>query len=98
MRSVVKHDGKDHRKFLVERPRTLASNASGETGAEKSHTPPTQRDYERAIKAIAESRSQVQRLIDATQRDEHYTLGQLGPILSDLKDAEAALQQLRNYA
>jgi hypothetical protein len=98
MRSVITQDGKYHRKFLVARAHIVAANASGEPGAEKSHTPPAQRDYERAIKAIAESRSQVQRLIDAIHRDEHYTLGELGPILSDLKDAEAALGQLRNYA
>lgn len=43
-----------------------------------SHTPLTRRDYERTIKAIVQSRREVQKLIDATQRDEHFTLGQLG--------------------
>ena len=62
-----------------------------------SRTPPTRRDYERTIKAIVQSRQEVQKLIDATQRDEHFTLGQLGPILTNLKEAQSILEQLRNY-
>ncbi len=38
-----------------------------------SRTPPTRRDYERTIKAIVQSRQEVQKLIDATQRDEHFS-------------------------
>jgi hypothetical protein len=63
-----------------------------------SHTPPTRRDYERTIKAIVQSRREVQELIDATQHDEHFTLGQLGPILANLKEAQSILEQLRNYS
>lgn len=62
-----------------------------------SRTPPTQRDYERAIEAMVQSRQEVQKLDDATQRDEHFTLGQLGPILINLKEAQSILEQLRNY-
>ena len=62
-----------------------------------SRTPPTRRDYERTIKAIVQSRQEVQKLIDATQRDEHFTLGQLGPILANLKEAQSLLEQLRYY-
>jgi hypothetical protein len=62
-----------------------------------SQTPPTRRDYERAIEAMVQSRQEVQKLIDATQRDEHFTLGQLGPILTNLKEAQSILEQLRNY-
>lgn len=58
---------------------------------------PTQRDYQRASKAIAQSRQEVEKLIDATQRDEHFTFGQLGPILANLKEAQSILEQLRNY-
>jgi hypothetical protein len=63
-----------------------------------SRTTPTQRDYERAIKAIVQSRQKVQKLVDATQRDEHFTLGKLGPILANLKEAQSILEQLRNYS
>ena len=62
-----------------------------------SRTPPTRRDYERTIKAIVQGRQEVQKLIDATQRDEHFTLGQLGPILANLKEAQSLLEQLRYY-
>ena len=62
-----------------------------------SRTPPTRRDYERTIKAIVQSRQEVQKLIDATQRDEHFTLGQLGPILANLKEAQSLLEQLRYF-
>ena len=63
-----------------------------------SRPPPTRRDYERTIKAIVQSRQEVQKLIDATQRDEHFTLGQLGPILANLKEAQSLLEQLRYYS
>ena len=62
-----------------------------------SRTPPTRRDYERAIEAMVQSRQEVQKLIDATQRDEHFILGQLGPILANLKEAQTLLEQLRHY-
>jgi hypothetical protein len=62
-----------------------------------SRTPPTRRDYERAIKVIVQSRQEVRKLVDATQRDEHFTLGQLTPILANLKEAQTLLEQLRNY-
>ena len=60
-----------------------------------NHTPLTRRDYEHTIKAIVQSRQEVQKLRDATQRDEHFTLGQLGPILANLKEAESLVEQLR---
>ena len=37
-----------------------------------SRTPPTRRDYERTLKAIVQSRQEVQKLVDATQRDEYF--------------------------
>jgi len=58
----------------------------------------TKRDYQRAIKAIAASRREVQQLIDATRRDEQYILSLLGPMLCELRDARATLEQLRNNA
>ena len=59
-----------------------------------SHTPLTRRDYERTIEAIVQIRQEVQKLVDANQRDEHFTLGQLGPILANLKEAQTILEQL----
>ena len=38
-----------------------------------SRTPPTRRDYERTIKAIVQSRQEVQKLIDAARSDEHFS-------------------------
>ncbi|MCY3010291.1 MAG: hypothetical protein NTY42_10660 [Planctomycetota bacterium] len=61
-----------------------------------SRTPPTRRDYESAIEAIVLSRREVQKLIDATHRDEEYILSLLGPILSNLEDAQSTLLQLRS--
>ena len=63
-----------------------------------SQAPLTKRDYQRAIKAIAASRREVQQLIDATRRDEQYILSHLGPMLCELRDARATLEQLRNNA
>ncbi len=63
-----------------------------------SRTTPTQREYGRAIKAIAQSRQHIERLLADVGRDEHYTLSILGSILSNLKDAQASLEHLRNNA
>ena len=38
-----------------------------------SRTPPMRRDYERTIKAIVQSRREVQKLIDAARSDEHFS-------------------------
>jgi hypothetical protein len=38
-----------------------------------SHTPLTRRDYERTIKAIVQSRQEVQKLRDAARSDEHFS-------------------------
>ncbi len=59
---------------------------------------PTQRDYQRASKAIAQSRQEVERLLADVDRDELYTLSLLGPILANLKDAQATIEHLRNNA
>jgi hypothetical protein len=63
-----------------------------------SRTTPTQCEYVRAIKAIAKSRQHVEMLLADVDRNEHYVLSLLGPILSNLKDAQATLEHLRNYA
>lgn len=63
-----------------------------------SQTSPTQREYGRAIKAIAQSRREVERLLADVSWDQEYTLGQLARILSDLKDAQATLEHLQNHA
>jgi len=41
-----------------------------------------------AQQSIQASRSAVAKLIDATLRDDHYTLARLGPILAELRAAE----------
>lgn len=63
-----------------------------------SQTTPTQRDYGRAIKAIAQSRQHIERLLAGVDRDEHYVLSLLGPILANLKEADDHLRQLRDNA
>jgi len=63
-----------------------------------SRTTPTQREYGRAIKAIAQSRREVERLLADVPREELYVLSLLGPILANLKDAQATLENLRNNA
>lgn len=63
-----------------------------------SQLSPTRRDYARALKAIAQSRQQVERLLADVDRDENYVLSLLGPILANLKDAQATLENLRNNA
>lgn len=63
-----------------------------------SRTIPTQREYGRAIKAVAQSRQHIEKLLADVDRDEHYELSLLGPILANLKDAQATLEHLRNNA
>jgi hypothetical protein len=63
-----------------------------------SRTTPTQREYDRALKAIAQSRQHVAMLLADVDRNEHYVLSLLGPILSNLKDAQATLENLRDNA
>ena len=38
-----------------------------------SRPPPTRRDYERTIKAILQSRKEVQKIRDAVRSDEHFS-------------------------
>lgn len=56
------------------------------------------RDYQQAIKAINRSRQEVEKLLADVSRDEHYVLSLLGPILANLKDAQATIEHLRNNA
>lgn len=44
---------------------------------------------------MVQNRQEVQKLVNAARSDEHFTLGQLGPILANLKDAQSLLEQLR---
>ncbi|MFN9914448.1 MAG: hypothetical protein ACK53L_17795, partial [Pirellulaceae bacterium] len=65
-----------------------------------THSTPMLKDkaYSQAISSIAQSRQHIERLLADVGRDEHYTLSILGPILSNLKDAQASLEHLRNNA
>jgi hypothetical protein len=63
-----------------------------------SQTSPTKREYGRAIRAIVQSRQHIERLLADVDRDEHYTLSLLGPILANLKEADDHLRQLRDNA
>jgi len=47
--------------------------------------------YDRALKAIRQSREAVETLIDNTPKGDLYRLEILGPILSELRTAETAL-------
>jgi hypothetical protein len=55
----------------------------------------SQGDYQKAIKAISQSRQAVEKLLADVSRDEHYTLSLLGPILANLKEADSHLRQLQ---
>lgn len=50
--------------------------------------------YKRALKSIEKSRLAVQALIDATPINDNYALGLLGPILSELRYAQATIEQV----
>jgi hypothetical protein len=56
------------------------------------------RDYQQALKAIAQSRQHIEKLLADVDWDDHYTLSLLGPILVNLKDAQATVEHLRNNA
>jgi len=47
--------------------------------------------YDRALKAIRQSQ---EALIDATPREDTYTLARLGPILAELRAAEEILNAM----
>jgi hypothetical protein len=59
---------------------------------------PSQREYQQAIKAIIRSRQEVEKLLADVDWDDHYTLSLLGPILVNLKDAQATVEHLRSNA
>jgi len=50
--------------------------------------------YDRALKAIRQSREAVETLIDNTPKGDLYRLEILGPILSELRTAETAISRL----
>ena len=56
--------------------------------------PPNAKAYQRARKAIQQSREAIETLLDQTPMDDHYTLGLLGPILAELRYAQATIDQL----
>ena len=56
--------------------------------------PSNPKAYDRALKAIRQSREAVEALIDSTPREDTYTLETLGPILSELRTAETAISRL----
>jgi len=47
-----------------------------------------------AIESIVKSRKEVEKLIAAIQKGDDYAASIVGPILANLKDAEANLQSL----
>lgn len=59
---------------------------------------PTQREYQRALKAIAVSRQHIETLLADVDWDDHYVLSLLGPISANLKDAQATIEHLKNIA
>jgi hypothetical protein len=63
-----------------------------------SQLSPTRRDYARALKAIAQTRREVERLLADVSRDETYVASLLGPILANLRESESQLRQLQNNA
>lgn len=75
---------------------TRETNTTRKAGVRNFQAPENERDstVDRALKAIAQSRQEVQKLLDATRRDEHYQLSLLGPILVNLKDAQSVLENL----
>jgi len=76
------------------------THASVKATHNATHSTPMLKDkaYSQAISSIAQSRQHIERLLADVGRDEHYTLSILGPILSNLKDAQASLEHLRNNA
>ena len=55
---------------------------------------PQRNAYKRAAKSLEQTRLAVEKLIDQTPIDDHYTLGLLGPILAELRNAQDTLEQL----
>ena len=56
--------------------------------------PTTTERYSNAANAIRQAIDAIAVLIDATPKDDHHALGLLGPILSDLRSAQATIEQL----
>jgi hypothetical protein len=70
------------------------SDASKSTLAAKE----SMRRCQGAIDSIMQSRQHIEKLLADVDRDEHYKLSLLGPILANLKEAESQLRQLRDNA
>ena len=47
-----------------------------------------------AANALRNSQRAIEALLDATPKVDHFTLGALGPILADLRSAQASIEQL----
>lgn len=55
---------------------------------------PTNDAYRHAAKAIEQSWQAIETLISQTPNDDHYALGLLGPILSELRNAQSTIERL----
>lgn len=60
--------------------------------------PTTTERASNAANALRKSRQAIAVLIDGTPKQDHHTLGLLGPILSELRNAQATIEQLQNNA
>jgi hypothetical protein len=60
--------------------------------------PPNRTAYKRVLKAIGQSRLEVEKLIDQMPKDDFYSLGLLGPIRSELRGAENSIRLLAENA
>ena len=56
--------------------------------------PPNAKAYKRALKAIQQSRLAVETLIDQISLGDYYALSLLGPIVTELRQAVATIEQL----
>jgi len=54
----------------------------------------TEQAYRNALKSIEQSRLAVETLIDSTSKDDYHTLGLLGPVLAELRQAIVTIEQL----
>ena len=55
---------------------------------------PQRNAYKRAAKSIEQSRIVVETIISQTPNEDHFTLGLLGPILAELRTAQATIERL----
>ena len=56
--------------------------------------PPNSPVLATAKQSLEASRQAVEKLLDSIPRDDHYSLGVLGPILSSLRDAERDIERI----